>query len=80
MMEPSDPYKKSIQCGMMLCNHEKKYNSRKGLIYIKPLQGNLSLNVATDEEVTVILQTYTWNTQCISYTALGIQTVHISLN
>ena len=31
----------------------KKYNSGKGVIYVKPLQENLNLNVATDEEVSL---------------------------
>ena len=43
MVEPNDPYKKLILGGMMLSNYEN-------LIYIKPLQENLGLNVATDEE------------------------------
>ena len=29
----------------------KKHNSGKGVIYIEPLQKNLSLNVAADEQV-----------------------------
>ena len=31
----------------------KKYKSGKGVIYVKPLQENLNLNVATDEEVSL---------------------------
>ena len=32
---------------------QKKYNLGKGVIYIKPLQENLSLNVATDEQISL---------------------------
>ena len=32
---------------------QKKYKSGKGVIYVKPLQENLNLNVVTDEEVSL---------------------------
>ena len=66
MVEPNDPYKKLI-CIILYNNNNiiiiimynniiqlrKKYKSGKGVIYVKPLQENLNLNVATDEEVSL---------------------------
>ena len=46
IVEPNDPYKKLVQGGMMLSNYAKRYNSGKGIIYVKLLQENLNLNVA----------------------------------